>query len=207
MRMRILGLILIATLAVAAAQTKDKKSAKPAGNPPMPMMKQSAEMAKLQKLFAGTWTLEATMEPMPEMGMTQPAKSHGTQTSKMGPGGNSMIDDMKSTGPSGTIVGHGVMWWDPQAGAYQAVWCDNQTPGGCMMNGNGKWDGDNLVTEFDSPMPPEMGGGKMHMKESWTDIKPGSFTFSMDGGPDADHMKHMMTIKYTRAKAAAAAKK
>lgn len=208
MRMRILGLILIATLAVAAAQEKKpakatgkKMEAMPAG---MPMMKQSPEMAKLQKLFAGAWTLDATVEPMPEMGMKEQAKSKGTQTSKMGPGGNAMIDEMHASGPTGKIDGHGVVWYDPMSGGYQAVWCDNQTPTGCGMNGVGKFDGDNLVFEGDIKMPPEM-GGNMHMKESYTDITANSFTFSIEGGPDAQHMKHMMTIKYTRAKGAAAA--
>lgn len=205
MRMRILGLILIAAAALATAQTKDKQPAKAAAPPmAMPMMKQSPEMAKLQKLFAGSWTLDATVEPMPEMGMNQQAKSKGTQTSKMGPGGNAMIDEMHASGTTGKIDGHGVVWYDPMSGGYQAVWCDNQTPTGCGMNGVGKFDGDNLVFEGDIKMPPEM-GGNMHMKETYSDITPNSFTFSIEGGPDAAHMKHMMTIKYTRAKGGATA--
>jgi hypothetical protein len=198
----------MATLAVAAAQ--EKKPTKPAAKADakakpmamsMPMMKQSPEMAKLQKLFAGAWTLDATVEPMPEMGMKQQAKSKGTQTSKMGPGGNSMIDEMHAAGPTGKIDGHGVVWYDPMSGGYQAVWCDNQTPAGCGMNGVGKFAGNDLVFEGDIKMPPEM-GGNMHMKETYSDITPSSFTFAIEGGPDAGHMKHMMTIKYRRAKAA-----
>ncbi len=207
MRMRILGLILIATLAVAAAQTqgKEKKAGKPAAKPAaMPMMKQSPEMAKLQKLFAGTWKIEATVEPMPEMGMNEAATSKGTITIKPGPGGNSLIDDMKATGATGSITGHGVTWYDPVAGGYQAVWCDNTTPMGCGMNGVGKFEGDTLTFEGDVDMGPQA-GGKMHMKETYSDVKPDSFTFNIESGPDAQHMKHMMTIKYTRIKGGAAA--
>ena len=48
----------------------------------------------------------------------------------------------------------------------------------------------------------EMMGQKMAMKESWTDITPNSFTFTMEGGPPGGEMKRMMTIKYTRTGAA-----
>jgi uncharacterized protein DUF1579 len=223
MRMRMLCLLLVAALSLAAAQEKAKKPApaKPkkaaapmqmdmkcgagmmAGKPAMPMMaKQSAEMAKIEKLFAGNWTLVATMEPMPEAGMNQPAVSKGTQTSKRGPGGNALIDDMKSTGPTGTMVGHGVLWYDASAGGYAATWCDNMTSMGCGPNGVGNFVGDDLIFEGDVPVPAEMGGGKMHMKETYSDIKPGSFTFAIEGGPDADHMKRMITIKYKRAASA-----
>ncbi|HTK95351.1 MAG TPA: DUF1579 family protein [Terriglobales bacterium] len=203
-----LALLLVAACLVAIAQ--EKQDAKPATTQKksmasgkekpmaMPMMKQTAEMAKIQKLFAGTWKISATIEPMPEVGMMQQATSKGTQTSKMGPGGNSMIDEMKSTGATGTITGHGVVWYDPTVEGYQAVWCDNQTPMGCGMNGVGKFVGDDLIFEGDIKMPPEM-GGNMHMKETYSDIKPDSFTFSIEGGPNAIQMKHMMTIKYVRA--------
>jgi hypothetical protein len=169
-------------------------------NKPAPSMmaKQSPEMAKIEKLFAGNWTLVATMAPMPEAGMNQPAVSKGTQVSKRGPAGNALIDDMRSSGPTGAMVGHGVLWYNPGVGGYQATWCDNMSSMGCGPNGVGKFVGDDLIFEGDVPLPAEMGGGMMHMKESYTDIKPGSFTFAIDGGPDAEHMKHMMTIKYTR---------
>ena len=221
MRMRMLCLLLLAALSVAAAQEKKPAPAKPKkapmqmdmvcgqGKPAMSMMaKQSPEMAKIEKLLAGNWTLVATMEPMPEAGMNQRVVSKGTQTSKRGPGGNALIDDMKSSGPTGTMVGHGVLWYNAGVGGYQATWCDNMSSMGCGPNGVGKFVGDDLIFEGDVPLPPEMGGGMMHMKETYSDIKPGSFTFAIDGGPDADHMKHMMTIKYTRtasAKPAAAA--
>jgi hypothetical protein len=203
--MRMLVFLLVAASVFAVAQ--EKKSVKPAAKEKpmaMPMMKQSAEMAKLQKLFAGNWTLAATVEPMPEVGMNEKATSKGTQSSKMGPGGNSMIDEMHASGTTGKIDGHGVVWYDPMSGGYQAVWCDNQTPAGCGMNGTGKFQGNDLVFEGDIDMGPQM-GGKMHMKESYTNITANSFTFSIDSGPSAKQMKHVMTIQYTRAKGAAAA--
>ena len=64
-------------------------------------------VAKLEKMFAGSWTVDAVIEPMPEVGMMQRATSKGTQTTRRGPGGNSLIDEMKSTGATGTINGHG----------------------------------------------------------------------------------------------------
>jgi hypothetical protein len=198
MRMRMALLVMMfAALAVAGAQEKKAATnAKPAG---MPKAKQSAEMAKAEKMFAGNWVLDEKFEAMPEMGMPQAATGKGMETTKRGPGGNSLISDMKSTSSQGPFTGHGVMWYDPMAGGYQATWCDSDSPMGCMLNGTGKWQGNDLVFEFDAPMPPEMGGGKMHMRESYTDIKSDSFTFSIATGPNASQMKPMMTIKYKRA--------
>ncbi len=65
----------------------------------MPMMpKPSPEMQKLIKMFAGTWTKEGRIEPnefLPKGGT-----GTGIETSKAGPGGNSLISDYRSKGPS-----------------------------------------------------------------------------------------------------------
>ena len=215
MRMRILVLLVIAAMSAASAQDKDKKmsgmghdkdmkASKDMKGGKMPMMasKQSPEMAKLEKMLAGTWSIDVKSEPM--MGM--PADTgKGTDVVKRGPGGNSLTSDVRSTSAMGPFTGHGVYWYDATAGGYKAVWCDTETPSGCALNGIGKWQGDDLVFEFDSAMPPNMGGGKMHMKETFSDVKPASFTFSIDGGPSADKMQHMMTIRYKKAGGSATA--
>jgi len=70
------------------------------------------------------------------------------------------------------------------------------TPGGCEPSkGVAKWEGNNLVGADET----EMMGQKITMKETWSDITPTSFTFTMEGGPPGGEMKRMMTIKYTRA--------
>jgi hypothetical protein len=74
---------------------------------------------------------------------------------------------------------------------------------GCESAGSAKWEGDNLVITAES----EATGKKMYMHETFTDIKPNSFTFNMESGPSPDQLKHAMTIKYVRAGGAAAAAK
>jgi len=206
-----LALLLIAAVAVAGAQdkkaTKDMKPAKDMKAAKKPLMDmnapQSEQMKKLEKMLVGAWNLDETFESM--MGMPG-GKGKGTEVAKRGPGGNSLHSDLKSTGPMGSFTGHGLMWYDAKAGGYRSIWCDTMTPTGCDDSTIGKWQGDDLVFEGDSDMPPEMGGGKMHMVQKFTNITPNSFTFSMDGAMNGQNM-HMMTIKYKRAGAGATATK
>lgn len=199
-----LGLAIIAT-----AQDKPKSSggamSKPAekktdsGQMSMPMTKPSPEMQKLSKMVAGTWSAAEKHEPSPWA--PKGATGKGTATFKNGPGGLSLVQDYKSSSSMGSFAGHGVMWWDAQAGGFKGIWCDSMTPAGCTVNkGLSKWEGDNLVGSDEM----EMMGQKMAAKESWTDITPNAFTFVMDGGPPGGEMKRMMTIKYTRVGAAKA---
>jgi hypothetical protein len=196
-----LALLLIAVIAAAGAQekktTKDMKPAKDmkAGKPPDMNAPQSAEMKKLEKMLAGTWSLDETFESM--MGMPG-GKGKGTETVRRGPGGNSLSSDLKSSGPMGPFTGHGLMWYDAKAGGYRSIWCDTMTPTGCEDSGVGKWQGNDLVFESDSDIPSQMGGGKMHMVQKFSDLMPNSFTFSMDGTMNGQNM-HMMTIKYKKA--------
>src|SRR6266567_1551278 len=82
----------------------------------------------------------------------------------------------------------------------KSVWCDNTSPNGCSAsNGLGKWEGNDVVFNDEQ----EMMGKKMAMKEVYTDMKPSSFTMTMDGSQDGGPMKRQMTIKYTKAGAKA----
>jgi hypothetical protein len=204
MRMRMLSVLLIAGLSLALAQEKmdhakmetGKKDSKPAASPMS--VPQIEEMAKLEKAFAGTWSLDEKFEPMPGMpGMDKGGTGKGTEVIKRGPNGNSLVSDLKSTSTMGPFTGHGLMWWDAKAGGYRMVWCDSATPM-CDAGMLGKWQGNDLVVEGDSEMPPEQGGGKMHMVQKFTEITPNSFTFTIDSSMNGGPMTHMMTIKYKR---------
>ena len=186
---------------LAAAQEKPKSSgaAKPAekktsgGAGQMSMAKPSPMMQKLSKMMIGTWSTSEKHEPSPWA--PNGATGKGTAVFKHGPGGLSLLEDYRSTSGLGTFAGHGVIWWDDKAGGYKSTWCDSMTPAGCeVSNGLAKWEGDSLVGTNDT----EMMGQKFTLKETWSDITPNSFTFSMDGGAPGGEMKHMMTIKYTR---------
>jgi hypothetical protein len=118
------------------------------------------------------------MEPAPLA--PKGATGKGTATFKNGPGGLSLIQDYESSGTMGSFTGHGVMWWDPQAGGFKGIWCASMTPTGCAVTkGVAKFEGDTLVGSDES----DMMGQKVAMKSTWTDIKSNSFTFNLDGGP------------------------
>ena len=193
---------------VAAAQDETQSSGKELGKPTdkkaggqmsMPMAKPSPEMQKLSKTVVGTWSVAEKHEPSPWA--PKGATGKGTTVFKNGPGGLSLVQDYKSSSSVGSFAGHGVMWWDAQAGGYKGIWCDSMTPAGCTVNkGITKWEGNNLVGSDEM----DMMGQKVAVKEMWTDITPDSFTFRMEGGPPGGDMKPVMTIKYTRATTAKA---
>ena len=181
-----------------AAADKAKKSAKPAG---MPSMKPSPEMRKLVKALLGNYTTKETHDPGPFM----PTGGTGTgqSTFTLGPGGNSVIQTYQSkSGPmGGKFRGHGVVWYDPKAGGYKSVWCDSMSPM-CEVGGPSKWEGDKLTGTTES----EMMGKKMTYKETMSDFSPNGFKMDMEISSEGGPMKHVMTIEYTRAQAAAAPK-
>jgi len=179
--MRPMVLLIMASLClgVAAQQTKHKdakkastKSETPAG---MPMPKPSPQIEKLADKIVGTWNTSEDFE-VSEM-MPKGGKGHGVAVIKKGPGGLSVTEDYHSRGGMGAFAGHGVFWWDDKANGYKSVWCDNTSPTGCSVsNGLGKWEGNDVVFNDEQ----EMMGKKMAMKEVYTDMKPSSFTMTMD---------------------------
>lgn len=52
-------------------------------------------------------------------------------------------------------------------------------------------------------MEGEMNGQKMVTRFTYSDWKPNSFVMTMDSGPDANSLKPMMTITYTKGAKAA----
>ena len=209
---RLLCVFCIAVSLLAIAQDKGKKPAdkgKPAAQdkakakPPagMPAMKPSPEIQKLAKAMVGSYTTKETHDPGPFM----PNGGAGTGQAKyaLGPGGFSIIETYQSKSTmGGQFRGHGVIWYDAKAGGYRGVWCDNMSPA-CDVGGVTKWDGDKLVGTSDS----EMMGKKVSMRETITGISPEGFKFDMEMSSEGSPMKHVMTIEYTRAQAAAAAAK
>ena len=216
MHKRIAVVLVVLTLGLGAAwaqegaaKSEPAKTAKAKkAKPPNPTAKQAPEMAKLEKLLAGRWTLEMKFEAMPEMGPeAQAGTGKGKETVKVGPAKNSLIFDLHARSTGGPFSGHGVLWWDAKAGVYRSVWCDSETPA-CDAGGTGVWEGENLVftvkTEFPGP------GQKMKrikMREMYSDFKPGGFTFAIDSSIEGGPMKNMMTIHYTKAAPKAAAEK
>ncbi len=192
---RVLWLVALAGLLALplAAQEAGKMAEKPAASAEKkaPKPKASAEMVKASKALLGRWSVSEKFEAG-ELGAG--GTGEGQSRIYRGPGGLALIQEYRSVGPLGNFRGHGVMWWNPVAQVFNGVWCDNATPGGCEMQGEAKWDGEQRVWTGVS----EATGKKVTFRSVYSDFKPDSFTvkmeFSVAGGP----MKPGFTLNYTR---------
>jgi Zn-dependent M28 family amino/carboxypeptidase len=99
-----------------------------------------SEMDRL-KFYLGDWDYTETYPKSsfyPNGG-----KNTGVYTSKLGPGGNSLIETFHSQGPLGDFEGLLVMTWDPKERAYKAYVFGNEFPGAIVETG--QFEGDALV--------------------------------------------------------------
>ena len=179
----------------AKAKKEAKPAAAPAGMPPMP--KPGPEMKKLNSTFAGKYTATMKMDAM--MGMPA-STSVGPATFYVGPGGLSLMETVNSVDEHGMkFSGHGVSWWDPKAGVYKSLWCDNGTPTGCMEGGVSKWEGDKLVGTGEM----EMMGKQYKFKATFSDFTPEGFNYLMETAEGSAPLAKMFTIEYKKTAPAA----
>ncbi|HYX68419.1 MAG TPA: DUF1579 family protein [Terriglobales bacterium] len=202
----VMSLVLLAAVVILAQQKKseDKAAAKaPAKSsegkkeaaPALP--KPSPEMEKLSKVMVGDWVTEEKFEANDFL----PAGTgKGSESTRLGPGGLSLVSDYHSKNVMGEVHGHGMIWWDPKEQVFRNLWCDNVAPSGCELSGPGKWEGDSLVFHDET----EMLGRKIVMKVTLTDLKPDSHTFTVDIAGDNGEMQRGMSFHYVRKPAAAA---
>jgi hypothetical protein len=113
------------------AKTKDAK-AKPG----------AAEMKRLG-FYPGEWRYSETYP--------NGAVNHGTYTSKLGPGGNSLLNTFHSQGPAGDFEGMLIYTWDLAEGKYKAYVFGGDFPGALVETG--EFEGEKLVFHG------ELGGG------------------------------------------------
>ena len=216
MRMRISWFLVILGLSLGAAWAQEQGAAPPGpakaakakkAKPPDLTAKQSPEMAKLARMFVGTWVADLKFEAVPEMGPTaQAGAGKGKEVVRAGPAGNSLMSDFNARSSSGPFSGQGVIWWDAKAGAYRSLWCDSESPGGCDAGATGKWEGDNLVFTADAEFPgPDQKMMKITMRQVYSEMKPASFTYYIDSSIAGAPMKRMMTIQYSKPAPKAAA--
>ena len=202
-RTRVFVITLIAAISTLALAQDDAKPARPLASrsaaqakmPPSPQA--SPEMTKLIKMMAGNWTVTEKSEPSPMF----PNGGSGKGTARMwaGPGGLSLLETYHSSGMMGSnFSGFGTFWWDPKEQVYRGLWCDSMTPNGCDASGTTKWDGETLV----GMMEGEMNGKKTVSKFTYANWKPDSFVMTMATGPDANSLKDLVAITYTRSAAA-----
>jgi hypothetical protein len=107
------------------------------------------EMERL-KFYLGEWDYTETY---PKGG-----KNTGVYTSKLGPGGNSLINTFHSQGPVGDFEGMMVMTWDAKEKTYKEYLFSSDIPGALVENG--AFEGNDLVFRTEIPM----GGATMKLR-------------------------------------------
>jgi uncharacterized protein DUF1579 len=155
--------MLAATLTIAARQ--EKTAEKPAP-PATPTAKPGvAEMEPL-KFYLGEWDYTETY---PISGFSpNGGKNAGVYTSKLGPGGQSLVNSFHSQGPVGDFEGLIIMTWDAREKAYKAYVFGNGIPGAIVETG--QFEGDALVYRFEFPVE----GGSVKLRNVTKVTGPGT---------------------------------
>src|ERR1700730_8196399 len=129
------------------ASLQEKPAEKPAAATAPQAKPGAAEMDRL-KFYLGEWEYTETY---PKSGFSpNGGKNTGVYTSKLGPGGNSLINKFHSQGPVGDFEGLLVMTWDAREKAYKAYAFGNDFPGALVETG--AFEGDALVYRSEFPM-------------------------------------------------------
>ena len=106
----------------------------------------AAEMERL-KFYLGEWDYTETY---PKSSFSpNGGKNTGVYTSKLGPGGNSLINTFHSQGPVGDFEGLLVMTWDARERAYKMYVLGSDFPGALVETG--QFEGETLVYRSEFP--------------------------------------------------------
>jgi hypothetical protein len=128
------------------AALQEKTGEKPA-TPAAPAAKPGAAEMERLKFYLGEWDYTETY---PKSAFApNGGKNTGVYTSKLGPGGQSLINSFHSQGPVGDFEGLIVMTWDAREKAYKAYVFGNDFPGAVVETG--QFEGDALVYRFEFP--------------------------------------------------------
>jgi Protein of unknown function (DUF1579) len=127
--------------------------------------KSTPEMDRL-KFYLGDWDFTETYPKGPFV--PGGGKNTGLYTSKLGPGGNSLINTFHSQGPVGDFEGLLIITWDAKEKNYKSYIFGNDFPGAVVETG--QFEGDALVfrTEF------TMGDRTMKLRNVTKFVAPGN---------------------------------
>jgi len=129
------------SLPVRAARQESKAANSAQQGKPKP----APEMEKLS-FYLGEWDYTETYGKSPSA-----PKNTGVYTSKLGPGGNSLINTFHSQGPVGDFEGLQIFTWDPMEKAYKLYVFGNNLPGALVETG--AFEGDTLVFRAELAAP------------------------------------------------------
>jgi len=144
----------------------------------------AAEMERL-KFYLGEWDYTETYGKTPFL--PNGGTGAGMYTSKLGPGGNSLVNTFHSHGAMGESEGLLILTWSPKENAYRAYAFGNDFPG--ALEETGQFEGDALVFrgEFSA------GGAKMALRNSTRVVAPGKIEsdeyISINGAPETPLVK------------------
>jgi hypothetical protein len=124
--MALLAVTLIAVTVSAVGLVRQNSETKSAPPPAAQARPGAAEMKRLG-FYVGHWTYTETYP--------KGAVNHGTYTSNLGPGGNSLLNTFHSQGAVGDFEGMLVYTWDPAEGKYKAYVFGNDFPGALVETG------------------------------------------------------------------------
>src|SRR3984957_20033648 len=129
-----------------------------------PAPKSAPEMDRL-RFYLGEWDYPETYPK--SAAYPNGGKNTGLYTSKLGPGGNSLINGFHSQGPVGDFEGLLLITWDPKEKSYKAYVFGNDFPGALVETG--QFEGDALVfrTEF------SVGGATVKLRNVTRLLSPG----------------------------------
>ena len=132
----------------SATQEKQAATAEKQTAATAPAKLGAAEMERL-KFYLGEWDYTETYPKSPFS--PNGGKNTGVYTSKLGPGGNSLINTFHSQGPVGDFEGLLIMTWDAKEKAYKAYVFGNGFPGAVVETG--QFEGDSLVYRYEFEAP------------------------------------------------------
>jgi hypothetical protein len=169
----ILAIFALAISAAAFAK-RQEKAAQPAAAKPG-----AAEMERL-KFYLGEWDYTETYAKSKEL--PDGGQDSGVYTSKLGPGGNSLINTFHTQGPFGDFEGLLVVTWDAKEKAYKQYGFANDFAGAIVETG--QFEGDALVFRGEF----SMGATKVAERGSTRLIAPGKLVteefISANGAPE-----------------------
>jgi hypothetical protein len=129
------------------ATLQEKTAEKPAPAAAQAAKPGAAEMERV-KFYLGEWDYTETY---PKSAFSpNGGKNTGVYTSKLGPGGQSLVNTFHSQGPVGDFEGLLVMTWDAREKAYKAYVFGNDLAGALVETG--QFEGDALVFRSEFPV-------------------------------------------------------
>src|ERR1700740_2701058 len=150
-RKPVFSMALALTMLAAAggmAARQEKTAEKQTGGPTAAAAKPGAAEMERLKFYLGEWDYTETYPKSPFA--PSGGKNTGVYSSKLGPGGQSLVNSFHSQGPVGDFEALIVMTWDAREKAYKAYVFGNGIPGAVVETG--QFEDDALVYRFEFPV-------------------------------------------------------